>query len=203
MSGVTWQAYSMLLDAIGDRAGVRVTYDRGELEIYMPSTRHECLKDMAARLAEQVALETRTRFRSFGSATWRREGLDRGAEPDDCFCFRHLDLLRGRTDVGTRPDDPPPDLAVEVDIGSSSLPKLPIYAALRVPEVWRLTEPATGVAAEILACDDAGVYRPVERSAFLPVLTPPRIAEFVRVHDASGDALDAVDWLRRTLPTWT
>ena len=32
--------------------------------------------------------------------------------------------------------DPPPDLAIEVDISRSSLDKLAIYASLPVPEVW-------------------------------------------------------------------
>jgi Uma2 family endonuclease len=34
--------------------------------------------------------------------------------------------------------DPPPDLAIEVDLTSSSLNRMDIYAALQVPEVWRL-----------------------------------------------------------------
>jgi Uma2 family endonuclease len=33
--------------------------------------------------------------------------------------------------------DPPPDLAIEVDITRRSIPREPIYAALGVPELWR------------------------------------------------------------------
>ncbi len=33
--------------------------------------------------------------------------------------------------------DPPPDLAVEVEVSRSSVQKMPIYAALGVPELWR------------------------------------------------------------------
>jgi Uma2 family endonuclease len=33
--------------------------------------------------------------------------------------------------------DPPPDLVLEIDITNTSLNKLPIYANLGVPEVWR------------------------------------------------------------------
>jgi Uma2 family endonuclease len=33
--------------------------------------------------------------------------------------------------------DPPPDLVLEIDITSKSLDRLPIYARLGVPEVWR------------------------------------------------------------------
>ncbi len=32
--------------------------------------------------------------------------------------------------------DPPPDLLIEVDATSPSLNRLPIYAALGVPEIW-------------------------------------------------------------------
>ena len=32
--------------------------------------------------------------------------------------------------------NPPPDLAIEVDVTSPSLNKFPIYAALGVPEIW-------------------------------------------------------------------
>ena len=33
--------------------------------------------------------------------------------------------------------DPPPDLAIEIDMTSPSIPRLPIYCALGIPEVWR------------------------------------------------------------------
>jgi Uma2 family endonuclease len=33
--------------------------------------------------------------------------------------------------------DPPPDLAIEIDISSSSVNKFGIYSALGVPELWR------------------------------------------------------------------
>lgn len=33
--------------------------------------------------------------------------------------------------------DPPPDLAIEMDVTHSSLDKMAVYAELKVPEVWR------------------------------------------------------------------
>jgi len=35
--------------------------------------------------------------------------------------------------------DPPPDLVIGIDITNPSLNKLPLYAAIGVPEVWRYT----------------------------------------------------------------
>ena len=45
--------------------------------------------------------------------------------------------MRGKTEIDLR-RDPPPDLALEIDVTHSSLDRLAIYAALGVPEVWRL-----------------------------------------------------------------
>src|SRR2546421_12578758 len=46
----------------------------------------------------------------------------------------------GRAPGGELRTDPPPDLAIEVDVSHSSLDRLGIYAALGVPEVWRLDD---------------------------------------------------------------
>ncbi len=63
--------------------------------------------------------------------------------------------------------DPPPDLAVEVDITSLSIPRLPIYAALGLPEVWRFD----GERLEFLSLV-AGEYGAVEQSLVLPGVRP-------------------------------
>jgi Uma2 family endonuclease len=63
--------------------------------------------------------------------------------------------------------DPPPDLAIEIDITSPSIPRLPLYAALEIPEVWQFD----GTHMKFLSLVD-GAYRQVERSLSLPVVTP-------------------------------
>ena len=59
----------------------------------------------------------------------------RGLEPDECFYLEHELQMRGKRDFDLSVD-PPPDLAIEVDISRSSLNKLSIYADLGVPELW-------------------------------------------------------------------
>ncbi|MBI4603765.1 MAG: Uma2 family endonuclease [Planctomycetes bacterium] len=44
-------------------------------------------------------------------------------------------LVRGKDEIDLAVD-PPPDLAIEIDITSSSVNQLEIYAGLGVPEVW-------------------------------------------------------------------
>ena len=71
------------------------------------------------------------------STTLRRRRKQRGLEPDDCYWIAHASDMRGKTAFNSR-TDPPPDLAIEVDITHSSLDRMAIYAKLRVPEVkWR------------------------------------------------------------------
>ena len=68
------------------------------------------------------------------------ELLERGLEPDKCYYIQNEPVVRNRDEYD--PDvDPPPDLVLdlvlEVDVTSLSTTKLPIYAAFKVPEVWR------------------------------------------------------------------
>jgi Putative restriction endonuclease len=71
--------------------------------------------------------------------------------------------------------DPPPDLVIEVDITRSSLDKLPIYAALGIPEVWRYT------AGEVeMRCLTADAYAVSDTSRALPGgITADMITRFI------------------------
>jgi hypothetical protein len=71
--------------------------------------------------------------------------------------------------------DPPPDLAVEVDVTRSSLNRLAIYAALGVPEVWRVDVP--GLTFHVLQADGQYAESPVSRS--FPAVAATDIAGFL------------------------
>jgi Uma2 family endonuclease len=68
--------------------------------------------------------------------TFRRKRKQRGLEPDECYWIANEPAVRGKYKFDFRVD-PPPDLVVEVDVTSSSLDRMSIYAVLGVPEVWR------------------------------------------------------------------
>lgn len=135
LEDVSWSFYEHMLEEIGNRA-LRVTYDRGRMEIVAPYWLHEGVKSLIARLIEVYSLEKDIPILPFGSATFRRRDLQRGLEPDECYYVSS----RPRDPHGIHIDltiDPPPDLAIEVDITHGSIPREPIYAALGVPELWR------------------------------------------------------------------
>jgi len=66
------------------------------------------------------------------STTFRRRGRQRGLEPDECYWITHEAAVRGKDRINLR-TDPPPDVALEVDVTRSSLNRLAIYAKLNFP----------------------------------------------------------------------
>jgi Uma2 family endonuclease len=132
---VSWEAYERILDAMGERR-FRHSYDHGVFEIMSPSKRHERAKWFLGRLIECLALEWDIEIDGIGSTTLKKELHLKGLEPGECFYIEHA--LESQAFSDYDPDrDPPPDLAVEVDVTHSSVGRMPIYASIGVPEVWR------------------------------------------------------------------
>jgi Uma2 family endonuclease len=133
---VSWAEYEALLALLPDNPYFRLNYDRGTLQIMAPSPRHERLKSFFGHLLAVLTEALDLNLVGLGSTTFRRADLARGLEPDDCYYIQRAAWAAGR-DVIDLTTDPPPDLVVEVDITHPSLDKFPIYAGLRVPEIWR------------------------------------------------------------------
>jgi Uma2 family endonuclease len=134
--GVSWQEYSRMLRALAERPSLRLTYDRGALELMTLSLEHESLVRFFSLLILALTLELGLPLKGGGSTTFRRQRQRRGLEPDECYWIASEPLVRGKAKLDLR-RDPPPDLALEVDISYSTLDRMEIYAALGVPEVWR------------------------------------------------------------------
>ena len=134
--GVSWQEYGRTLRALAERPSLRLTYDRGTLELMTLSLEHESIVRFFNLLILALTLELGLPLKGGGSTTFRRRRRRRGLEPDECYWIANEPLVRGKDKIDLR-RDPPPDLALEVDISYSTLDRMAIYAALRVPEVWR------------------------------------------------------------------
>src|SRR4051812_19529780 len=115
--GVTWSTYVVLRDSLDDqRSSVRLTYLEGAMEIMSPSDDHEASKKIVARLVEAFAEESDTRLDGYGSTTFRKESVERGLEPDECY------TLGPKKEV--------PDVAIEIVISGPKLDKLAVYRGL-------------------------------------------------------------------------
>lgn len=136
LHNISWSLYEQLLAAHEDKSSPRFVYDRGELEITVPSYEHEDLNRLINDVVVVIAMEWNIEYCNAGSTTFKREDLERGFEPDSCFYVQHAAQIAGKKRLDLTVD-PPPDLVLEVDITHASLDKLSIFAAVGVPEVWR------------------------------------------------------------------
>jgi Uma2 family endonuclease len=96
-------------------------------------------------------------------------------EPDNCFYIQNLIVVRDREAELDLTIDPPPDLILEVDVTSSSIDKMAVYAALGVPEVWRWHDDEL----RLHVLDSEGRYVNVADSLALPGFPVERTTAFV------------------------
>ncbi len=173
LSNVSWETYEKLLEDLANRSVPRLTYDRGVLEIMSPTNEHEELNRALNLVVEIVAAELEIRLRILGSSIFKRMDLKRGFEPDSCFYVANAQRIRGKKKLDLSVD-PPPDLVIEIDLTTSSIPKMPIFAHFRVPEVWQYD--GSSLRMFKLQRDK---YTKIERSLAFPLLTPPVLENFL------------------------
>lgn len=135
LRGLDWAAYQKISEALTGRH-VRLTYDRGNLEFMTISSRHGRFSGLIARMITVLTEELDMLICGCRDMTCDREDLERGLEPDEGFYIENEPVIRGKEEIDLSVD-PPPDLAVEVDLIRSPKSRMAIYAAIRVPEVWR------------------------------------------------------------------
>ncbi|MBD2725035.1 Uma2 family endonuclease [Nostoc sp. FACHB-892] len=136
LQNISWETFEALLRDTGEDRGSRFAYDCGVLEIMTPLFEHENPKIQFDRLIFALAVYLKIKIRSAGSTTLKRKPITKGIEPDTCYYIQNEPLIRGKQELDLT-TDPAPDLAIEIDITSSSVNKLKIYAALGVAELWR------------------------------------------------------------------
>jgi Uma2 family endonuclease len=133
LTGISWQTYETLLTELNHRR-FRLTYNRGYLEIMVPSAEHERYKRVVGRFVETLAEELNIRIEPLGSTTFKRPQLS-GAEPDECFYIFNINAVKGKKRIDLN-EDPPPDLVIEIDITNSSKNRFQVYADMGVSEIW-------------------------------------------------------------------
>lgn len=178
---VSWQEFEQILAERGDDPDSRIAYDRGCLEIIMPLTEHEYFKEIIGDMIKDLADELGLDDESFGSSTWKREDLLAGVEPDNCFYIQSEPLIRDRLPKLDLAQDPPPDLALEIDLTSKSLDRQPIYARLGVPELWRYDQGKL----QIYQLQD-GQYREVQESLAFPGVPVREIPQLIQENFGLG-----------------
>ena len=187
-SHVSWEDYEDVLDDLGHRPGLRVAYDEGTLEIMTVSSEHEDYTDFILSIARVLAEELDIKLETRGSTTWKRKKHQKGLEPDTCFYIANAERIigKGKLDLEI---DPPPDVAVEVEITKESLSKFPIYATLGVPEIWRYD----GKQVQMYELTQDHRYIEIAESRFFPALIASLVTDSIELSKTVGqtDALKA------------
>ena len=192
LHGRSWDEYEEVLKAVGENRGLRISYSEGTLQIITLSQEHEKYSDLIQDIVRLVSLRLRIRVLSFGSTTMKKQRKQKGLEPDYCFYVQTAQEIASKKHIDFNVD-PPPDVAVEIDIHHDSLSKFSIYAALGVPEIWRYDERSL-----IIYHLVQGEYREALTSLALPMLTAELLSKFLargRQGDQYQTLLAFEEWL--------
>jgi Uma2 family endonuclease len=193
---ISWETYERILDEIGE-THLRVTYQRGRIEFMTISFEHDHLGEWIGKLILFVAIELKYPLCSGGSTTLKLALEKVGLEPDRCYWIEHEPHMRDKKKWNAT-TDPPPDLAVEIDISSDWLDRLEIYATLKVPEVWRFD----GETLRVLVLGSNGKYKERVRSRTFPSLPMDGFARFVKKL-GSAEEISLIrqftEWLRENV----
>ena len=131
--GLQWSEFEAILTELGEKRASRIAYNNGILEIRMPLPEDEVDKELIGDLIKILLEELDIDCECFGSTTFKKKEANVGLEPDQCFYIKNHQQMRGKRRLHLA-IDPPPDLAIEVDVTSKT--QIDAYTRLGVPELW-------------------------------------------------------------------
>ncbi|MBD2338866.1 Uma2 family endonuclease [Calothrix sp. FACHB-156] len=137
LKDVSWQQLENILAEMGEKRAARISYSHGWLEIMVPLPEHEKDKEIFGELVRILLDQLQIDFEPFGSTTLKNERMRQAVEPDTSFYIQNQAAVIGKNRIDLT-IDPPPDLAIEIDITSRT--RFENYELLGVPELWRYTQ---------------------------------------------------------------
>ena len=180
LENVRWETFVELAEQ--RRGSVpRMTFDEGVLELMSPRRQHENIGSLIGRLVETYTEVLDIEICSVASTTFKRKDLQKAFEADESYYIEHAEQIRPKEEVDLT-IDPPPDLVIEVEITSSAIRKLKLFAVMGVPEVWR----HDGERLQMYVLS-AGQYVSIDSSNALPGLTAAMINATLQKRFESGE----------------
>jgi Uma2 family endonuclease len=172
LEDVSWETYLALSE--GRQGSIpRMTYSDGVLEMMSPLRKHENIGRLIGRIVETYSEVKDIDIISVKSMTVKRSDLKKAFEPDESYYVTHAIELQEKEELDFE-FDPPPDLVIEVQITSSAIEKMPLFASIGVREVW-LHDGKTLRMYRLAA----GTYQSVDSSVELPGLSVERINQLL------------------------
>jgi Uma2 family endonuclease len=178
---IDWEDYEHLLTQMESfHPGHRLSYDRGRLIVVSPKREHEFFKAFVSRVAHVLAEELSINIEATGATTLRRRKLAKGVEADESFYVQNAARIIGHLELDLDVD-PPPDVAVEIDMSHDSLDKFHIYATLGVPEIWRYD----GESVRFYKLTGEN-YEVIQNSLAFPTLAAEDLAQYLEQSKTQG-----------------
>ncbi len=180
---VSWNQFHQLLQELGPKRQTRLTYLRGKLEMMTPVEAHERCSRLIDSLILVLVDEMSIPLTSLMPVLLKQTDLGCATEPDACY---YLEDCPRQTELDLS-HQLPPDLLVEVALSKSQIDKLPIYAMLGIPEVWRYI---TTAGDEMLKGNlsiyelQGDTYSERRQSTAFPFLSASRVLEFMEQSDS-------------------
>jgi Uma2 family endonuclease len=200
LAPIPWELYVALNDAVNERRGPRMSYCDGRLGLLTLSRRHDWYAERIADLIKAVATGMGIVWEDAGSATFRDQEQQAGVEADKTFYLRdHAERMLGSRNIDLS-TQPPPDIAVEVELSHPADDAVRVYARIGVPEVWRFDVGDWTFHFCHLGSD--GSYAVGSRSALLAPLTSQDMLDQLRRAEELGAArwsLSLPEWVRTTV----
>ncbi|MCX7421804.1 MAG: Uma2 family endonuclease [Planctomycetia bacterium] len=196
LRAIDWATYQTISKALTGQH-VRLTYDCGRLEFLTISSKHGILSRFFSRLIAILTEELNLPILSCGDMTCDNEAAMCGIEPDECFYLENEPRVRGQDEIDLTVD-PPPDLAVEIEISPAPRNRMGIYTALQIREVWRLD----GVRLSVHQLTDSGEYTESTQSRYFRKIEVAGLLEFIERRtqtDENSLRKSFREWVRQQL----
>lgn len=185
LENVSWEIFVALAD---ERRGSvpRLSYNEGVLEMMSPKRKHENISCLLGRMIEAYSEIRGIEILSVASVTVKRSDLKKAYEADESYYVTNIDKVLAKEELDFEVD-PPPDLVIEVELTSSAIDKLELFAAMQVREVWR----HDGTSVQIYRLSN-GRYECIAESTELPGLSSDLINRYLDQRLQSGETT----WIR-------
>jgi Uma2 family endonuclease len=185
LENVSWEIFVALAD---ERRGSvpRLSYNEGVLEMMSPKRKHENISCLLGRMIEAYSEIRGIEILSVASVTVKRSDLKKAYEADESYYVTNIDKVLAKEELDFEVD-PPPDLVIEVELTSSAIDKLELFAAMQVREVWR----HDGTSVQIYRLSN-GRYDCIAESTELPGLSSDLINRYLDQRLQAGETT----WIR-------
>jgi Uma2 family endonuclease len=197
---LSWEEYVAINDAIVERPNIRMIYCDGRLTLLTVSRKHGWFGECLSQLVDELARVLKVPIEDAASATFRRRAMKGGVEGDKTFYFReNAAKMKGSKDIDLNVQ-PPPDLAIEVEVSHSANDAVITWGRLGVSEVWRFDPIAMECSFWSRRSD--GIYDRIERGLAFWMLTPNDVIEQMRPADqlGLGEWYDGLGrWVRKVI----